>query len=178
MQSLTELVGAPLRWEQPKASKMEYELLAGETLAATLRFRSSFGSLATAESMDGCWTFKRVGFWQPKVTVRVCDTPTDLATFTNNTWSSGGTLVLADGRKLLASTNMWATQYELKTETDTSLIRYKMRGLIHLSSTVEIQPTAEELPELPWLVPFGWYLALLMYMDSSGSVGATTAAVM
>lgn len=167
MQSLTGLVDTPLRWEQPKASKMEYALLGGETRAATLRFRSMFGSLATAESADGCWTFKRVGFWQPRVTVRVCDTPADLATFTNNTWSGGGTLALADGRKLLASTNMWATQYELKTETESSLIRYKMRGVVHLSASVEIQPTAVGMPELPWLVPFGWYLAVLMYMDSS-----------
>lgn len=174
MQSLARLGDTPLRWQQPSASKMEYELLADETLAGTLRFRSMFGSLATAESADGCWTFKRVGFWQPKVTVRVCDTPSDLATFTNNTWSGGGTLTLADGRRLLASTNMWTTQYELKTETEASLVRYKLRGVIHLSSTVEIQPTAVGMPELPWLVPFGWYLAVLMYMDSSGTVAVVT----
>ena len=46
---------------------MEYELRAGDMLAATLRFRSSFGSFATAEDGDGCWTFKRVGFWQTSV---------------------------------------------------------------------------------------------------------------
>ena len=174
MQSLVGLTGTALRWEQPSASKMEYELRAnGAATVTTLRFRSMFGSLATAESADGCWTFKRVGFWQPRVTVRVCGSETDIATFTNNTWSGGGTLVLPDSRKLLASTNMWATQYEFKTETDASLIHYKMHGMIRLSSDVTLQPAAADLPELPWLVPFGWYLTILMYMDSASASAVT-----
>ncbi|HEY0602103.1 MAG TPA: hypothetical protein VGD58_04285 [Herpetosiphonaceae bacterium] len=168
MQSLTALSGQPLKWNQPKASKMEYELRSGDQLAATLRFRSSFGSFATAQSAGGCWTFKRVGFWQTKVTIRVCDSDTDIATFVNN-WKGGGTLTLPDGRKLLVSTNMWLSRFEIKNESDVALMRYNMSGLIHLSSEVEIQPAAMELPELPWLVPFGWYLALLAYMDSSAS---------
>lgn len=148
---------------------MEYELRSDQQIAATLRFRSSFGSFATAESAEGCWTFKRVGFWQTKVTVRACDSDTDIATFVNNTWSSGGTLTLPDGRKLLVSTNMWSTKYQIKTESETALIRYTMGGLIHLSSEVEILPAAADLPELPWLVAFGWYLALLAYMDSTAA---------
>jgi hypothetical protein len=174
MQSLTALSEQSLKWTQPKASKMEYELRSGDQIAATLRFRSSFGSFATAESADGCWTFKRVGFWQPKVTLRVCETDTDIATYVNNTWSGGGTLTLPDGRTLRVSTNMWTTQYEIKNESDTPLVRYKMSGLIHLSSEVEIQPAAMGLPELPWLVPLGWYLAILAYMDSAAVSAAAT----
>lgn len=178
MPTLHEMIGIGLRWEQPSATKMEYELRAEQTTLATLRFRSSFGSLATAESAEGCWTFKRVGFWRPKVTVRVCEQPTDLATFVNNTWTGGGTLTLGSGQTVLASTNMWATQYALKTSADAPLVHYKMHGMLRLSADVTIAPAAAGLPELAWLVPFGWYLALLMAMDSSGSVAATTAAVM
>ena len=57
--------GQTLKWLQPNWLKMEYELHAGEEVVATLRFRSSFGTLATAQSADGCWTFKRVGFSKP-----------------------------------------------------------------------------------------------------------------
>ena len=96
--------------------KMKYELCAGEMIAATLRFRGSFGSFATAASADGSWTFKRVGFWQTKVTVRANGAETDLAVFKNNTWSGGGTLELPAGRKYLANISFWATQYEFKTE--------------------------------------------------------------
>jgi len=68
MRKIAELIGQQLKWGQPSAFKMQYELQAGDELAATLRFRSSFGSFATGESADGCWTFKRTGFWQTRVT--------------------------------------------------------------------------------------------------------------
>ncbi|HEY0722558.1 MAG TPA: hypothetical protein VGD41_00915, partial [Pyrinomonadaceae bacterium] len=64
MRKIADVVGQELEWVQPSVFKMQYELRAGDELAATLRFRSSFGSLATGESADGCWTFKRIGFWQ------------------------------------------------------------------------------------------------------------------
>jgi hypothetical protein len=75
-----------LRWSQPSAMKMEYELRSGDECVARLKFRSSFGSYATAESNEGHWTFKRVGFWQTKVTIRARDSDADLAVFKNNTW--------------------------------------------------------------------------------------------
>jgi hypothetical protein len=81
---------------QPHALKREFELRAGEATIASLEFRSTFGSLASAESGDGSWTFKRVGFWRSHVTVRESGSETDLAVFRNNTWSAGGTLELAE----------------------------------------------------------------------------------
>lgn len=175
MKKIAEVIGRELEWVQPSAWKMEYELRAGDKPIATLRFRSSFGSFATAESADGCWTFKRVGFWQTRATVRACGTDTDIATFRNNTWSGGGALELHDGRKLLATTNLWQTNFEFKTETGETLVRFKSRGLVHLSATVEILPDGAGVPELPWVAMFGWYLAVMMYMEAA-SMAATTAA--
>ena len=91
---------------------MEYELRTeGGEPAATLRFRSSFGSFATAEGADICWTFKRIGFFQTQVTIRACGSDDDIAHFKNNTWTSGGTLDLADGRTFQATTNFWQTKF-------------------------------------------------------------------
>lgn len=108
---------------------------------------------------------------------RSCGSDVDIAMFRNNTWSGGGSLELPDGRKFLATTNFWQTSFELKTEADETLVRFKTRGLLHLSATVEIQPDAAAMPELPWLVMFGWYLVVMMHMDSAaltGSVAATS----
>jgi hypothetical protein len=177
MLHMRELPGRELKWMQPNGFKMEYELHADEILAATLRFRSSFGTLATAESADGCWTFKRVGFWQPQVTVRVCNTETNLAVFKNNTWSGGGTLELPDGRKYPASTNFWSTKYEFKTETGTELLSYQqIGGFLRMSSAVIIHPAAAQLAEAAWLVPLGWYLTVMMHMDSAATAAAVSAA--
>jgi len=45
--------------------------------------------------------------------------------------------------------------------------------LLHLSSMVEIQPLAVSLDELPWLVMLGWYLTVMMQMDSAAVVAAS-----
>jgi hypothetical protein len=170
MKKITSLMDRELKWVQPNTFKLEYELRADDELAATLRFRSSFGSLATAESADGCWTFKRVGFWQTRATVRHCGADVDIATFKNNTWKGGGTLELPDGRKFLANTNFWQTQYEFKTETGEKLFGYRnIGGVLNLSAQVQIEPQVISLPELPWMVMLGWYLALMLHRDSAAA---------
>jgi hypothetical protein len=170
MLRIGELIGHDLHWNQPSGFKMEYELRDGETLAATLRFRSSFGSLATAESADGRWTFKRVGFWHPVITVRASNEEATLATFKNKTWTDGGTLEVPDGRRCLVSTNFWSTRYAISSEEGQDLVRYEhIGGLMRMSSTVTVHPSATQFRELPWVVPFGWYLAILMYQDSAAA---------
>jgi len=176
MQKITMRSNQVLEWRQPHLFKMEYELRAGDELVATLRFRSSFGTLATAQSADGCWTFKRVGFFQTRVTVRVCESETDLAVFKNNTWKGGGTLILPDGREYLVTTNFWQTNYGFKTAEGEPLVNFKTRmGLLHQSTEVEILPAGENLPELPWMVLLGWYLAVMMNNDSTAALAATAA---
>ena len=169
MKRLADLIDRELKWTQPSAFKMDYELHAGDELAATVRFRSLFGSLATGESGDGCWTFKRAGFFQTRVTIRVCGEETDIAVFRNNTWSGGGELELPGGRKVLVTTNLWQTNLEFTTESGEALLGFKSAGLIHLSAQVEIQQEAIGLAELPWMVMFGWYLIVMMQMDSAAS---------
>lgn len=176
MKKISELSGQPLQWVQPGALRMEYELHAGNEVAATLRFRSAFGTFATGESADGCWTFKRIGFWQTRATVRACGASTDLAIFHNNTWSGGGTLKLADGRKYRVTSNGWETKLDILDASGSVLVRLKIGGLLRLSATVEIQPASFQLPELPWLVMLGCYLTVMMQMDSAAAAGAASAA--
>lgn len=174
MKSAHELIGTTLKWEQPNARKYEFELHTDGQLAATMRFRSEFGTFATAESADGCWTFKRTGFWHPQVSVRVCGSDDDIAIFKPNTWQGGGALELSGGRKLLASTNFWQNAYQIKTEDDAALIHFKTSGVVHLSADFEIAPAATVWPELTWLVPLSWYLWVLSCLDA-GAAAATVA---
>ena len=173
MKKMMEIANQQLKWEQPSAWKMHYELRAGEELVGTLHFRSSLGSFATAEHSDACWTFKRVGFWQARVTVRTCDAETDIATFKNNTWSGGGTLEFPDGRKFLATTNLWQSKLDFQDEAGATLIQFKQGGMLHLSATVDVQPEAAKSPELLLMVMLGWYLIVMMSMDAA--VGAASA---
>ena len=134
-----------------------YELRSGGDLLATLRFRSMFGTFARAESEDGCWTFKRMGFWQNRASIRACGSVTDLAMFTNNTWDGGGTLVFSDGHRVQASTNFWMTNFEFRTVTDDPLVTFDYGGVFHRSAQVRVSPRARPAAESSLLVLFGWY---------------------
>jgi hypothetical protein len=169
MKKLAELINSEMKWTQPGAFTMNYELQAGRELAATLQFRSMVGSLATGKCADGCWTFKRMGLFQTRVTIRVCGSETDIAIFKNTTWSGGGTVEMPGGRKVLVTTNLWQSNLEFKTESGESLIHFTPGGVIHLSAQVRISQAAAGLAELAWLVMLGCYLIVMLQMDAEAT---------
>jgi hypothetical protein len=176
MLKLRERIGTELRWTQPHALRREFELRAGEDAVATLAFRSTFGSLASARSDEGHWTFKRVGFWRSQVTVREAGQDTDLAVFRNDTWSAGGTLEFADGRVFRANTNFWMTSYHFTNAQDEPLVRFtRLGGVFHLSCDVQVEPAGLRLAELPWLLALGLYLVVKMRDDAEGAAAAVVA---
>ena len=178
MVRMADLAGRELRWvKADRASGGGYQLREGDDVVATLGFRSMWGTLATATSGDGCWTFKRVGFLQTRVTIRACDREDEIAVFKNNSWTGGGTLELPDGRRLHADTNCWMTQFGFTSETGEPLVRFrKIGGLLRLSSAVEITPAGAAYKAAPWLVMLGWYITVQMHDDAAvaSSAGAAS----
>lgn len=174
MARMSDLIGHDLQWTQPAASKQEYELLAADLVVCRLHVHSSFSTLATATSSEGTWLFNRPGFWQHKATVRTEENPETLATFSSNVWKGGGVLDLQNGRCIQTKTNFWATNYRILDEMENDLISYvNIRGFFRSACNVEIHPLARNLAELPWLVPFGWYLIMMQHRDNSAAAAAT-----
>ena len=174
MQSITQASAKGIQWSQPRAAKMEYELRSGADLLATLKFRNMFGTFATAEGADGCWTFKRVGFWQNRANIRACDSDTDLAVFRNNTWDRGGTLEFPGGGTYKATTNFWMTNFEFRTDADEPLVAFDYGGVFHRSADVHISPLGQRTAACPLLVLFGWYLVLMLDMDDGAGAVVVT----
>jgi hypothetical protein len=172
---ISETAGQELVWIQPAARKREHELRAGDDVVATLRFQR--GSLADAEAGADHWTFKRQGFWQPRVTVRVPGSDADVAVFRPH-WAGGGTLEFADGDTArLSSANFWQSQWVWQ-EKDEPLMLFKGRhGIVKAKGAVEIQPGAAGRPDAPLLVLLGWYLILLHAEDANAAAGSSAAAV-
>jgi hypothetical protein len=166
---MSDFIGRELTWVQPHLLKSQYELRAGDVPLATLTRRSIFGSFATGESNEGCWTFKRIGFFQTRVTIRNRGRDSDIAVFKNATWSAVGTLEFPDRRRVLATTNFWQTNLEFKTEQNMLLFTFKIRGFIRSGATLIIEVPAAEMPELPWMVMLGWYLIIMMQEDDSAA---------
>jgi hypothetical protein len=170
MRPLADFAQQELLWVQPAAMKREHELRAGDEVVANLRFER--GSLASAVAAEGEWTFKRQGFWQPRVTARAAGSPSDIALFRPH-WAGGGRLELADGTALqLSSANFWQSQWVWQQQ-DRVLLRYKGRhGLIKAGGALELAPEAAHRPDIALLALLGWYLILLHAEDSTASTAA------
>jgi len=172
---VADVADRELTWTQPSFTKQVYHLSEHGALVGRLVFPRMLGTLAEAESGDGAWTFKRVGFWQQRATVRTPGSDHDLAVFQNNTWKGGGTLQFTEGMRFHATTNFWNTRFAWETEEEQALVRFHYGGAFKLSATVEIQEAARTLPQLPLLLLFGWYLCVMLHRDASGVAAAAAA---
>ena len=168
-----------IEWTQPKSLEQFYELRYGDSLIGTLTFRSSFGTLAVAETANEKWTFKRVGFLNPRVTIRVDGNLQDMAIFQPKLWG-GGVVHFTGGRPYTwKPANFWQTQWafidrqEKEALISTQVLNEeKLSDIFKTQVTVEITPSVLPGPAPTVLVPFGLYLMILQQQDA-----ATTAAV-
>lgn len=168
MENINLYIGKELTWLQPDVYIEDYELCSGDGIIGTLKFRSKYGTLATAETADGQWTFKRVGFFAPKISIRQVGIDTNFATFKFGTWHEGGEVVLEDGTKYRASTNFWHSRMAFIDEQDQILLKYPdISGMFRRSVTVKIYPEAASIEKLPALVMLSWYLVVMMQREAA-----------
>ena len=180
MESLTKALGTLLYWVQPKAFARWFELRTDDQQFATLGWETSCGSLARGSTADGDWTFKRVGFLNPRVTVREAGSEVNLATFWPR-WLGDGTLEFAYGVSFRwQSTNFWGTDWIFSAADGTPLLALKegsrdrkIANLFKTESLVEIHAEARRLTELPLLVLTGWYLMILRQEDAAAASAAS-----
>ena len=178
METLNVTSGTRPFWCQPKALQRSFELREGNRLLGTLHFATSCGSLATASLAAGEWTFKRTGFLHPRVTVRRRGQEADLAVFRPKGWGVEGELRFAGGRSYgWKAANFWSTKYVFLDGSGKALVTFKSGAeeskwsdLFKCQALVEIDPSANELEELPLLVSVGWYLMILDQEDATAVV--------
>jgi hypothetical protein len=177
MRMLHEVGGDELRWVQPRRSKLQFELHAGEDVVATLTWTG--GSRAVGEWAEGRYWFNREGWFRPRTIIggaanRAPDaTGEPIATFAHR----GGMLSFPDGRVFL-----WKKPKRLTTErvwTDSAehaLMRFRPSTW---QSTVAVTSTSEAatLPEFPLLMLLGEYLLVLASQDAAAASSAATVAV-
>jgi hypothetical protein len=172
--TIREAAGKELTWVQPARTQQAFELQAGDEVVASLRFERT--SLAIGEADGHRWTFKREGFWHPRVTVRVPDSDDNTAIF-QPSWSGGGTLELPGRILRFGAANFWHSQWDWQEGDKQLLVHFKSHhGFMKMEGQVEIEPEAVALSELSLLVVLGWYLLVLFARDAA-SGGATAAIV-
>ncbi len=168
MRTIGEVAYQELVWAQPARLQRAYELRASEDVVATLRFEGA--SLASGVTAWKRWTFKREGFWHPRVTIRGSDSGDNVSVF-KAAWTGGGALDLPQGRLLrFAATNFLRSQWDWADTEAGPLVHFKRQaGLMKMEGQVEIETKAVTDPELPLLLVLGWYLVILSTRNAAAA---------
>jgi hypothetical protein len=183
MEPIQNAQNLPLYWVQPKTMSRTFTLHSGEQEYASLDFQSAFGSLAIAETAGHTWSFKRMGFFNPRVTVRRPNEETDLAVYQPRWTGTEGTLTFAGGRTFQwRATNFWATKFAFLDNSGEALLWFKegseqghLSDLFKTQAQLAIEPAGWQLAELDLLVTLGWYLLILYNEDAAGVAAAASA---
>jgi len=165
--NLDEVVDRELEWRQPEVLRRLYQLTCDGREVLTLRFEKLFGSLATGECGQRRWTFKRMGFLSPRVSVREAGSETDVAIFTPS-WTGSGWVAFAFGRRYqLTQRNFWATEWAFQAEDGSdAIVLSGPQGLFKAGGNARVAQSAAGLPEAPVLLLLIWYLRVLMNEDA------------
>jgi hypothetical protein len=178
LETISSYVNQELKWRQQKMTQRSFELVADDnTVLARVAWQNILGSLATAEAEDAKWTFKRVGFWRPRVTVHNVGSDDNLAVFEPK-WTGAGSLTMDEGSRFhWKSENFWNTQWNWVNEADQTILHYKLeQGFLKTGGKMQVGDLQVKRNQLPLLATLGWYLLILMAEDSAATMVATTSA--
>jgi hypothetical protein len=161
----------PCRWvpEEGRAWLLRDE----EGALAHLEFRSSGGSLAQGTTAEGLWTFKRVGFFRPQLTVRVAGATADLARME---FPVRGPAILhwADGRQ-----HLWRAVRPAGVEAGQLDRRFRRmvfaRSWRSQGGALEGETEWAYLRGDPVLLLFAWYRLVLESEDGAAATAVVTA---
>jgi hypothetical protein len=160
----------PLSWHQVGSRPERYELRAIPGRVASLTFRSRYE--AVAEGLGASWLFLRKGIFRRSAEVWLLPSSRHLATCRLGFWNSAGSLQLPSGLSLNFSASTWDKSYLVKTDGGALVLSYDFRGFFSLRAPLVWGNQPSPAEELPWLVPFGWFLAVRYYRDVVEAAGA------
>jgi hypothetical protein len=172
-------------WNQPKATSRVFELRRGDEPFGTLEFRSMWGTLALSKDPIQEWSFKRVGFLTPHITVRMPDSDSDYALFDPKVFG-GGMLHTSDGRPYRwEPLNNWHTKWRFTDKKGSPILsfeqdaeEFKLSDMFTIQAAVTVESSRITNLEFSMLVNLGFYLVVLNSMDSSAAAAAAAASSM
>lgn len=179
MQEFATQAGDELFWRQPKTGVRYFELFRGEEAFGSLEFRSLWGTLAAAKNPIQDWSFKRLGFMNPHVTIRHPGAESDYALYFPKVFG-GGTLQLLDGRPFSwEPLNFWRTQWRFSDKNGSPIMRFdqgseerRMSEFAKLESRVKIESSRITNQEFSLMVSLGFYLMALYQADAAAAGNA------
>jgi hypothetical protein len=169
-----------LKWIQPHALKRYHELRIDGALFATLRWKKMFGSLAVAEFHEGRYTFKRVGFFRPCITVRREDSAFNMAVLRfisgsvirNAVLGLSGTLEFESGEGFSFNRlSYWNSRWAFSDRDGNLIVTFDRTVKGKPRGTVTVNRDFADEPLLRILVVLGWYAIILDYEEKEAAIG-------
>jgi hypothetical protein len=156
-----------LVWSKaPRKKPQEYVLMDGANVVARLRWEKTGGSLALAESSEGRWSLKRTGFLSTKVSVRLADSDTEIASYYPNMFG-GGRIEMTDGRSWrFISGGFLNPHYTLLDPADQQVLILKVKGF-GTGGEIQFGSAPPDIKTAHFLSALTWYVTLLAKEDAS-----------
>ncbi|HLP08668.1 MAG TPA: hypothetical protein VK178_10910 [Opitutaceae bacterium] len=174
VRSIRDLAGRTALWRQPSQLRQEYEMVIGEEVVATLRWRKNVGTNAVGRSPDGTWSFKAAGFLNPRVTLRLPNSDYDFAVFRPKNTGEGVLEAMADQRFTWRCVNFWQNAWAFFDPEGDRLMTIKPDATSpKLGAQVAIEHKASSHQEIGYLAILGWYLLVLMAEDAAAGQPGT-----
>jgi hypothetical protein len=175
MNSMTESSPNSLTWTQ--TGKLESQLLSGGAVVGTLRWSKDCGTLATGESTEGSWTFTRVGWLTPKILVSTPGSKMSSATLTMR-WRGGGVIDLQTGQSFnFTPKGFWQSEWSLTDPGQKRLLTIRPNfAWGKVGASVDVEPSAQSVRELPLMAILCWYAILLWHDNDDSAVVASLVA--
>ena len=161
VKNIREVGNLQLTWHRADEGQASWELRAGLDVVGTVSWQNPTedGTLVVATSADGRWSFKRVGVFSPRVTVRVAGTDTDVAIVTPHLGRS--LVAFADGHTVhFLRRGFWLNEFIFSESNGEPLLSFKEAG-----TRVEITTGAETRSDASLLALLGCYLLQLYARD-------------
>lgn len=169
---MRDLIGNTVLCSQPGVSR-DYVLGNGGMVFGKLSFRSIFGSLATAECVDGIFSFKRQGFLQPSISIRRVGSELDQGKMVMDGWHQGGMLYLADGsRYQFVKMGFLHPEWTFSDHNGKVLARLRFRIGLNYHGEVTTEPFGKDDENLTLLLLLGMYAVVLMNDEAAASAAA------
>jgi hypothetical protein len=164
---LKQLARAPpagLKWTQ-RSSKQD-ELASDKDIFGIISWSTWWSSLATAQSAEGRWTFKRVGFLHQRITVREPGREANLCVV-QVAWNGEATLNILGRGAFRWVPNVWHRRWVLRGPDDKEVMNVTLSGFVNVSGAVRIDSKWLSDPMLPLLALLGWYLIMLVVSEDA-----------
>ncbi len=169
--AFASLDATALRWLRTQEAPIAFQLLSGDTLAADLTWKSHGGTLAVARTASATWTLKRVGFLNPRASLRLEGATSDLARVSIHLNYHRIDIVGAPSYRFHRA-GVLLPAWQVTSDSGEQILHIEpvRDGRKLIGGAVVTSARGAKLPELPLLLVLSWYTIVLAWFEDEAFV--------